>query len=103
MANYTSFSFAQALEKHGVDLSHSRPHVPHDNAVAETFFSTLKREGIFLDGYPKSLRDLTKRLGEYIEQYNSKRPHEHLDYLSPDEFEAKHSGLTALNPGEEQT
>lgn len=34
---YTSFSYQQALNKCGVDWSHSRPHAPHDNAVAETF------------------------------------------------------------------
>lgn len=88
---YTSYSFGLALARRGVDLSHSRPHIPHDNAVAETFFSTLKREGLFLNGYPKSLRELKQYTEAYIQKYNQERPHEHLEYISPDEFERQNS------------
>lgn len=84
---YTSFSFNQALAKRAVKHSYSRPHTPHDNAVAESFFNTLKREGIFLNGYPKSYRELRKSIERFISKYNSERPHEHLGYVSPDEFE----------------
>ena len=58
-------------------------------AVAESFFSTLKREGIFLNGYPTSLRKLREHVEAYMEKYNSLRPHEHLNHIAPDEFEQK--------------
>ena len=91
-ACYTAYSYEQILRKYRVSHSLSRAHVPHDNAVAESFFNTLKREGIFLNGYPRSLRELNERVSMYIEYYNSTRPHEHLGYLSPNEFERqKHS------------
>lgn len=90
-ACYVSYSFNQTLLKCGVDHSYSRMHIPHDNAVAESFFNTLKREGIFLNGYPTSLRELREHIEVYIEKYNSIRPHEHLSYISPDEFERKNS------------
>ena len=86
---YTSYSFNRELLRLAVDHSYSRPHIPHDNAVAESFFNTLKREGIFLNGYPKSLRELKLHVAEYIDKYNKKRPHVHLGYISPDEFELK--------------
>ena len=86
-ACYTAYSYEQILRKYRVSHSLSRAHVPHDNAVAESFFNTLKREGIFLNGYPRSLRELNERVSMYIEYYNSTRPHEHLGYLSPNEFE----------------
>lgn len=86
---YTSYSFNQTLLRCGVDHSYSRMHIPHDNAVAESFFSTLKREGIFLNGYPTSLRKLREHVEVYMEKYNSLRPHEHLNHIAPDEFEQK--------------
>ena len=84
---YVSYGFEQALSKYNISHSCSRTHIPHDNAVAESFFSTLKREGIFLNGYPKSLRELKEHVSASIDRYNSTRPHEHLGYLSPNEFE----------------
>lgn len=89
---YTSFSFNQALAKRAVSHSYSRPHTPHDNAVAESFFNTLKREGIFLNGYPTSYRELRENVGQFISKYNSQRPHEHLGYATPDEFERNYKG-----------
>lgn len=91
-ACYTSFSFNQALTKRAVSHSYSRPHIPQDNAVAESFFNTLKREGIFLNGYPKSYRELQENVGRFISKYNSERPHEHLGHISPNEFEMNYRG-----------
>lgn len=94
-ACYTSFSFNQALAKRTVSHSYSRPRIPQDNAVAESFFNTLKREGIFLNGYPKSYRELQENVGQFISKYNSERPHEHLGHISPDEFEMNYRGRHA--------
>ncbi len=61
-----------------------------DNAVAESFFSSLKKERIKKRIY--SNRDAaTSDLAEYIEDfYNSVRRHSHLGGVSPNEFEAVH-------------
>ena len=50
-------------------------------------FNTKKRESIYLDGLPKSFRELEDRISKFIEIYIMVRPHEHLDYCSPEEFE----------------
>jgi len=59
-----------------------------DNAVAESFFSSLKKERIKKRIYKN--RDLAiADISEYIESfYNRSRRHKHLGGVSPEEFEA---------------
>jgi putative transposase len=63
-----------------------------DNAVAEAFFASLKKEFIKKQIYKS--RDLAKAvISGYIETfYNRSRRHRHLGGVSPDEFEAAHKG-----------
>jgi len=62
-----------------------------DNAVAESFFSSLKKERIKKQIYKN--RDLAiADVGDYIETfYNRTRRHSHLGGLSPEQFEAAHT------------
>ena len=58
-----------------------------DNAVAESFFATLKKELVHRRSWP-TRRELTSELFEYVEAfYNRARRHSTLGYLSPVEFE----------------
>ena len=84
--NYTSYAFRNCLREHGVHQSFSNPATPHDNAVAEAFFSVLKREDIS-HSYYQTREDLEKAVTNYIEFYNSMRPHRKLHNLSPNDFE----------------
>ena len=61
-----------------------------DNAVAEAFFGSLKKELIKKQIYKS--RDLaTAAIGDYIETfYNRSRRHSHLGGISPEQFEAAH-------------
>ena len=88
-ACYTSYSFNLMLARLGAKHSFSRPGIPHDNAVAEAFFSAMKRETLFVYDYPRSFRELKDRVGVNVKWYNSERLHEHLHYVSPDTFEAE--------------
>ena len=46
-AQYTSHRFQKLLHEHNVTQSFSRPGEPHDNAVAESFFASLKKEELY--------------------------------------------------------
>lgn len=94
---YTSYSFNKTLREYNVEHSFSRPGTPHDNAVAETFFNTLKRESILRTDYPRSYRELNSRVDTFIEWYNSKRLHEHLRYTTPDAFEKSYKDKSAAS------
>jgi transposase InsO family protein len=60
-----------------------------DNAVAESFFATLRAELVDDERYPTRQAAETS-IGDYIDGfYNVERLHSHLDYVSPIEFELK--------------
>ncbi|XXU86561.1 IS3 family transposase [Sorangium sp. So ce1099] len=60
-----------------------------DNAVAESFFATLKAELVEYERYP-TREDATASVRDYIDNfYNLKRRHSRLAYMSPTEFELK--------------
>ena len=61
---YTAFEFRKLLRKLGVRQSLSNPGTPHDNAVAEAFFSILKREELSHNWY-NTPEDLENTLQEY--------------------------------------
>lgn len=73
-----------------------------DNAVAESFFSSLKKERIKQQIYKNrtlALADLTAYIDTF---YNGTRRHSHLGGVSPEPFEAAHVRLRRrgpLNPG----
>lgn len=90
-AQYTSRSFQRCLDSHGIVQSVSRPGTPLDNAVAESFFKTLKRELVKERGY--GTRDEAKQdIFKYIElYYNRVRMHSTLGYMSPVEYERQYA------------
>lgn len=86
---YTSRSFQRCLDSHGITQSVSRPGTPLDNAVAESFFKTLKRELVKERSY-KTRDEAKQDIFKYIElYYNRVRMHSTLDYMSPVEYERK--------------
>jgi putative transposase len=82
------------LEAAGIQPSMSRAGCPWDNAMAESFMATLKREEADARSY-KDLADAKASIGPFLEEtYNRRRLHSALDYLAPTEFErAQRSGL----------
>ena len=85
-SNYCSNEFREYLNDNTIISSNSRKGNCWDNAVAESFFSILKREmesNIYYDIY-----DARNEISEYIELfYNRQRIHSFLDYKSPYEYE----------------
>ena len=54
-----------------------------DNIMIERWFRSLKTEEIYINEY-HSPRELKQALEKYIAKYNSERPHEALEYKTPD-------------------
>ena len=87
----TSRAFQRCLESHGIAQSMSRPGNPWDDAVAESFFKTLKRELVKERSY--GTRDEARQdIFKYIElYYNRVRMHSTLGYMSPVEYERQYA------------
>jgi transposase InsO family protein len=66
-----------------------------DNAVAESFFKTIKHEWLNRFKF-NSYNQLSESLKDYINWYNNKRLHSSLGYLSPLEMEVKLRGFRKL-------
>jgi len=80
---YTSAEYRQRLQALGVTVSMSRTGNCWDNAVAESFFATLKNELVHRRRW-RSVLELRTALFEYIEVfYNRRRLHSSLDYRTP--------------------
>jgi transposase InsO family protein len=86
---YTSADYATFARANGVVLSVGRKGECWDNAVAESFFATIKRELIDTRAWP-TRAGLRTAIFDYIEGwYNTRRLHSSLGYLSPADYEAK--------------
>jgi putative transposase len=92
---YACGDYIGRLEAHAIQPSMSRVGCPYDNAMAESFMKTLKKEEV--DG--RSYRDLaqaSQAIDRFLaEVYNRKRLHSALGYNSPAEFE---ENLLLLRP-----
>lgn len=73
-ARYTSHRFQQILQEHAVVQSFSNSGKPHDNAVAESFFASFKKEEPYRRDYD-SESEFKRGIDSYIEFYNTRRPH----------------------------
>jgi putative transposase len=92
-SQYVSLAFGQAAGKAGIARSMGSRGDCNDNAVAESFFATLKKELVHRQTWP-TRRELTSEVFEYIEAfYNPLRRHSTLGMLSPIQYEQK-----ALSP-----
>jgi transposase InsO family protein len=86
-SQYAGKDIIQVLEKHRMKQSMSRKGDCYDNAVAESFFATLKTELVY-PSFFVSRSIAQSKIFEYIEiYYNRRRIHSYLDYMTPDQFE----------------
>jgi transposase InsO family protein len=87
VVNTRAKDFADLARENGVVLSVGRKGECWDNAVAESFFATLKRELVDRRSWP-TRACLYRAIFSYIEGwFNTRRLHSSLDYRSPAQYE----------------
>lgn len=95
-SQYASYSHKDLLEKHNIVQSMSRKGNCWDNAVAESFFKSLKNELVY-QTYFYTKKQAKLEIFKYIELfYNRVRSHSYLNGLSPVEFEEKTEMLQSV-------
>ena len=87
---YLSREFKELCARHGVAQSVGRTGSCHDNAVAESFWATLKRE--FVDRFRfESRADARRAITGWLNHYNAVRQHSSINNMSPIEWELQFS------------
>lgn len=100
-SQYTSLRFTQRLIDAGVDPSTGSTGDSYDNAMAESFFSTIKRELIYRDSWT-SRHDAELAIFAWIEGwYNKERIMSCLGMQSPDEYEHAYNTANATRVSEQ--
>ncbi len=86
---FVSLAFGQLTRVNGISQSIGQVGSAYKNAVAETFFATLKKELIHRRSWPNK-QELRTEVFAFIEGfYNRRRRHSYLGWLSPVEFEGR--------------
>jgi putative transposase len=82
-AQFTSDSFTGVLIKNGITISMDGRGRALDNIFVERLWRSVKYEEVYLKSYD-DLPALTLGLKQYFEFYNDERPHQSLNYATPD-------------------
>lgn len=90
-STYASGDYQRQLSANQLRCSMSRKGDCFDNAVAESFFGSLKNELVYHEDY-RTRAEARQSIFEYIEVfYNRKRRHAFLNYMTPVEYEEKYA------------
>jgi putative transposase len=88
-SQYTSQGYLALLKDHGVEVSMSKKADCYDNALMESFFGTVKEEGVYRHTF-RTRSEARQTIFEYLEVfYNRQRRHSSLGYVSPVIYEQR--------------
>lgn len=90
---YASHQYRKLLKHNGFIGSMSKKGCCWDNAVAESFFGSLKQERVHWKSYGTRYEAQQDVLNYITMWYNSNRLHSYLEYQSPNDFELKMNKL----------
>jgi putative transposase len=78
----------QACRDYRLRQEYVTPYTPQQNGLIERFFRSLKEECVWQRSF-KSFEEARRAVRQWIEWYNSGRPHKALGYMSPAEYRAQ--------------
>jgi len=82
-------AFAELLKAQNLPQYFARPHEPKDKPHVERFIGSLERECLQWGGVATDLADQQDIINHWLQKYHSYRPHQSLNYLTPNEYKAK--------------
>jgi len=91
--------FAQTVTELNIPRIYSRPHTPKDNPINERFNRTIQYDWLhwtILD--PENLEEVNKLMTEWLIEYNTFRPHETLEQLTPLEYVESNLNVLPMYP-----
>jgi len=92
-AQYACGQYTGLLKENGIEISMSAKGNPYENAYAESFMATLKKEEVYINEY-SNVFEARGNIGRFVEEvYNKKRLHSSIGYLSPSDFERKEMAI----------
>lgn len=82
-------AFAKTIEEQPTEHYWARPYAPKDKPHVERFIGTLEQECLQRGGVTIDQKDQQQVIDRWLAKYHSYRPHQSLNYLTPDEYKAK--------------
>jgi putative transposase len=94
-SQFTSVSYTGVLVREGITISMDGRGRAFDNIFVERLWRNVKHEDVYSKGY-STMEEVRMGLNEYFLFYNSERPHQSLQYKTPDAVHASASGGGAM-------
>ena len=88
--------FEESIKELNLNHYWSRPRTPKDNASNERFNRTLREEFLNQGNFNRDIVILNKKITDWLIEYNSIRPHQSLNYLTPLEYVEKTMNLSTM-------
>jgi putative transposase len=82
-SQFTAQAFTGLLSKHGIAISMDGKGAWRDNVFVERLWRSVKYEEVYLKAYA-SVAQARTSIGKYLTFYNTRRPHQSLDGMTPD-------------------
>ena len=85
---YCSKLYVEILEGIGAEISMTHPGSPQENSIAERVNGIIKNEWLY-DMKLKNRETAHRKIKEIVKVYNQERPHQSLDYFTPNQIHEK--------------
>jgi len=80
--------------EYGLSQEYITPYTPEENGLVERFIRSFKEECVWLNQF-NSMEEAREAIGRWVQWYNTERPHQALNYKTPEEVSKEHEKLAA--------